>query len=437
MKTFLHRVQKSLSSLFKRQSTNYRHLSDEMQQHIALLKETRERLEYVRWENVIRSSELKILSLSSFYKDIPVNSKPILCFDCLYDKHAEAIDCWTFFQYLQSIGKTAYYAIMESNPLYEKLKSENKLKGILPVSYEADLIIRYPDIIAQCGLVFSSFGYYESKIFKLLPTCRYVYIGHGVILLKRSILPIYLEGGSCDNDLMLVETKATKALYDRNGYFGRKMVCCGIPRWDNLPTTRNNNGDTYKVLIFFTWRFSFTRTDSHEEFKNYVSYIQKLIDSLSSAAGDNNRIKVYVTLHHALYFNCNVAQMCNFNNVELVQSNEVSQFIKTADLLITDYSSICFDFMYQNVPVIFYRFDTQTNYADSRDNDDISGAEQENEILYNVYNSLEDVISKFKFYIKNNFKLENELKDKNDHIFWQRSNNCERMLQIVERLQEK
>ena len=423
-----------MSSIFAPKTDNFQAIKAAFQQNSALLKETRERLEYVRWENVVRSSELKILSLASFYKKTSFKSKPILCFDCLYDKHAEAIDCWTLFQYLQSIGRTAYYAILESNPLYDKLKKENNLKGILPVSFEGDLILRYPDVIAQCGLVFSSFGYYESKIFKLLPTCSYVYIGHGVILLKKSILPIYLDGGSCENDLMLVETRATKNLYVRNGYFERKMVCCGIPRWDNLPTMRNGNGDSFKVLIFFTWRFSFSNDNSRSQFENYVSTIQKLIDSISLATGDNQKIKIYVTLHHALYFNCCISQTCNFNNVKFIKSNEVSQFVRSANLLITDYSSICFDFMYQNVPVIFYRFDTQTTYSDPRDNDDIISASREDAVLYNVFSSLEDVISKFKSYVDTDFELEANLKDKNDQIFWQRGNNCSRLLHIVETL---
>ncbi len=167
------------------------------------------KMEFVIMLNV----EHKVIALSHFYQNIPLKDKLILCFDCLYDPWAEAIDAFTLFEYYQSIGRNSKYVLLETNPLYAKLQKANQLKDVLPVKNEAELLILYPEIVAQAGYVFSSFGYYYSKIFKKLPSCVYVYIDHGVMLLKKSVLSLYVDGGPCENDLMLCPTRATKKFW--------------------------------------------------------------------------------------------------------------------------------------------------------------------------------------------------------------------------------
>ena len=46
----------------------------------------------------------------------------------------------------------------------------------------------------------------------------------------------------------------------------------------------------------------------------------------------------------------------------------MSRLYNNSSLLITDYSSIAFDFMFLDTPVIFYKFDADVNYPDEDDN---------------------------------------------------------------------
>lgn len=386
----------------------------------------RKKIEYIIQQNAAQ----KVALLSQYYMHIPIREKLILCFDCLYDKYAEAVDAYTMFRYLKSAGRKVKYVLLKTNPLYERLQEQNQLEDVLPVSNEAEMLILYPDIIAQSGYIFCSFGYYYSKILKQLPSCIYIYIDHGVMLLKKSAFALYADGGPCDNDLMLVPTQATKRYYDNNNYKQHQMLCAGMPRWDNLPPRLEKKEKTYSIFLFFTWRFSFVRDSSQVE--HYTSLIQQTVNELADRLKDYEHIKIYLGLHHALIYNQPDKNFDHFQNVELVPPNQVSSMVKKADLLVTDYSSICFDFMYQDVPVIFYRFDADVTYSDERDNKAIESAAQEDSILYNICSNLDEVVKKVLEYAESDFKAGEEIILKNKAIFWPRGNNCERLLKLVD-----
>lgn len=185
----------------------------------------------------IRQAEQKVLTMGLFYKDMPDEQRYVLCIDCLTDPYAEAIDAWTFFQYLKKKKVPTKYVLLRGNKLFDKLKSENKLNDVLVVDSELQLLADYPEIIAQSRFVLCSFLFSVSPIFRQLPFLRAVYIGHGVPFFKEWTRDYNgLNGGAMKYNGMLIPTKLTKDFYDKTGYDYRSLetYCCGLPRWDRL-----------------------------------------------------------------------------------------------------------------------------------------------------------------------------------------------------------
>lgn len=374
------------------------------------------------------AAEQKILSLGLFYASQGDNDRYIICFDCLADAHAEAIDAWTMFKYLQSNNIPSRYVILKQNALYKQLEQKNELKDIVPVASEMDFLLTYPDVIAQSKVILSSFGFGTSRIFKQLPTTKYVFIEHGVMLLKVWVAKMYGDNGHLAGNKILVPSKLTKDLYDKLGIWQNKMYFGGLPRWDNL-TIGSTNNEIKKIFIFFTYRATFN-SDSRQK-GTYLDRISKFVHKLNEVVKrQDEKIEVYLAPHHALLKH---DKNCNFDfmkNVNIVSPLEISKHIKTADLFVTDFSSACFDLLYRNIPTIFYCFDTDVRYGNFRDNTKES-AKMIEELLYNCYYDLDSAISKIEYYINNDFKLESELLEKNNNIFWNRGNNCERLLQLI------
>lgn len=377
-----------------------------------------------------KSIEEKLLLLGLYYKDLPEDKKLIICMDALHDKYAEAIDAYTFFQFLQARNIPSKYILLKDNPLYEQLKQQRKLKDILLVEKQSEFIEKYSNDIARSKCILTSFGLSgnDNKILKNLPFLQYIFIEHGVILLKKWVVRLY------DTNLfnkILVPSQATYNLYNKmNLYAENEMICSGLPRWDNL----NRISDTTKnIFLFFTWRYSLKH--DKEALDIYYNRIKIFIDHLQGVLKEYPNIKIYMSLHHAVCLN--LKEDISFDNIQMVSPNEISKMISKTDLLITDYSSICFDFMYLDIPVIFYRFDSDVHYSNSLDNETMISACEEDDTLYNCLYTEDDVLSKVKFYMKNRFELEPEYKAKNKVIFWKKESECQRLLNKINHLSDE
>lgn len=67
---------------------------------------------------------------------------------------------------------------------------------------------------------------------------------------------------------------------------------------------------------------------------------------------NNYNIKPVLSLHHHFL---NIIRDLKINiPIKVIDSCEVSKYIRTSRMLITDYSSVAFDFFFQNKPVIFW-----------------------------------------------------------------------------------
>ena len=115
---------------------------------------------------------------------------------------------------------------------------------------------------------------------------------------------------------------------------------------------------------------------------------------------------------------------------------DVQTLLKESKMLITDYSSILFDFSYMRKPELLYQFDEnefygkhyQRSYFDHRRDGFGTVCENENELVTNILNVCE-----------NKFSLSNQFKENIDKFFTiYDDSNCERIYQaIVKKFIEK
>lgn len=76
---------------------------------------------------------------------------------------------------------------------------------------------------------------------------------------------------------------------------------------------------------------------------------------------EQNNIFLFTKLHYFGYFNHNDSiKISNSNFLNLSSLIDIYPFLKEADILITDYSSVFFDYLYLNRPIICYPYDLLT-----------------------------------------------------------------------------
>jgi glycosyltransferase involved in cell wall biosynthesis/CDP-glycerol glycerophosphotransferase (TagB/SpsB family) len=187
-----------------------------------------------------------------------------------------------------------------------------------------------------------------------------VFLQHGVIGVSR--VNHVLHKNKVDYDYFVVSSEFEKNhIIEEFGYDENEVIVTGLPRWDNL----NNKAKKNKILLMPTWR---SWIKSEEEllesnyFKTYLEFInsEKLHKVLEEKGYELTFYPHYQTQKLLNKININLNK-----NINIVRQGEksVQELINENYILITDYSTVAFDFAYSNKPVIFFQFDYDEFYS--------------------------------------------------------------------------
>jgi hypothetical protein len=354
----------------------------------------------------------KLAEVIATFDAISEEERYITCFDCLYDSKQEAIDAYALYRYLKELKIPCKYILNKGNKLAKTLNDED----VILVSDKFDFITNHSDIIRKSKALVTSFGFGISldKCFFNLDYLDYVFIEHGVIFLKkRRIMDRY---NTQIFNRMIVPTRLTYDLYKNDPRYNKDaLILSGIPRWDYLSNTGNKH-----IFVFFTWRKVFS--ENPKSAHKYIEYIESFVNNLAQIL--DNQFEIDVAAHHELgHIGCEGYHFDN-SHIHLINTGNVSDLIRNSSMLITDYSSVAFDFMYQDKPVIFYKFDWNATYLNNIDLMNCIDAMIEDTKLYNCFYSEQEVCKKVRYYAEHDFILEDEFRKKNSQIFWDREHNC-------------
>ena len=286
-----------------------------------------------------------------------------------------------------------YFVIKEFSPFYQKELSTDpfviefgsiKHAKIFSVSSICFYTHTYKDIIYR--RIFEVFG--KPK--------QLVYLHHGVFgfkkfnsfyYLHRNDMKIFTVGNNFEKEILVNQAHVDK----------EKIKVTGYARYDALVDRAST--DSLQIVYMPTHR-NFIKKDFIKS--NFFQRIQSLLknDCLLELLKYNRIIfKVYLHKEFQKYSNYFSAYD---NLIKIIKLGEETpqELISRSHLLITDYSSVSWDFFYLGKPVVFYRFDINEYLRDRNSYLDL----KKNIIGDVVYNE-EKLISIIENYIDNNFKI--------------------------------
>ena len=233
-----------------------------------------------------------------------------------------------------------------------------------------------------------------------------VFLQHGVILTNIEFLQF-------KNTKMNMFLTSTKREYDfvkkHYGYPEKSVVLTGQPRFDRL---HNFNTIKGRILIMPTWRqwigeesFSKNRAEEKNRFM-HTEYFKRWNCLLSSeklkTLCDTYGLKIVFCLHReATRFTDCFGPYGNNVEVKKITDTRLSELLKTAEFLITDYSSIQTDFAYMKKPMAYYHFDYPRF---SKEHYKKGYFDYERDGFGPIVFSEEDLVSELKAYAENGFK---------------------------------
>lgn len=138
------------------------------------------------------------------------------------------------------------------------------------------------------------------------------------------------------------------------GVSKKRVITISYPRYDplfNKEYTKVNFGDNYKRILYApTWRhYAAVRLFPFEDFD-----INVLNDTLEEL-----KVKICLRIHPR--FESTIPDfLTNVKNIELFSGSkypDINEYLENFDAMITDYSSIMYDFMILNKPIFYFDYD--------------------------------------------------------------------------------
>ena len=134
----------------------------------------------------------------------------------------------------------------------------------------------------------------------------------------------------------------------------------GLARYDTLFDAKTKN----QILIMPTWRMYITDENSFLESAYYRQWNQLLTDSRLAEYLEKKELSVIFYPHcevqkylHLFRTGSDRIILADFANYD------VQTLLKESKLLVTDYSSVFFDFAYMRKPVVYFQFDQDTFFS--------------------------------------------------------------------------
>lgn len=183
-----------------------------------------------------------------------------------------------------------------------------------------------------------------------------VFLQHGVMGTKW-LAPMYGRNVSTfETDLFIVSSEREKEyIVSDFGYRPQEVAVTGLARFDTL-LIDDVDVKPRQILVIPTWREWLQDPDRFLESEYYERWMSFLTAPAFQSLVDTHGLEVIFCLHpnmqqHREAFSSIPARIIMQGEVD------VQHLLKESALMITDYSSVGFDFSFLHKPVVYYQFD--------------------------------------------------------------------------------
>ena len=363
-------------------------------------------------------------------------NKVITC-DFILEADTSPQDEFALFQYLYEQKNEhfiPYYIINEHCAAYPEIK-EKYGDNIIPYSAEnlVKFSFRLRDLMKTTKFICGGFQVLHALNIGITDAVKrspYVYsffTQHGVNFFKDDFISQASYSSFLFDKIMISNEFERNLFIERGCYEEKNLVKNGLFRWDLL--SADNATSQKSIFIYFTHR-RYLRNIEDIQDTVYVRTILSLLRNHEfNRLIEENGYTVKVALHHT------VLQVCGpdiLEGIEILTDEEIADAKKNSALLITDYSSMCFEMWFQHKPVIFLNIpDAEDCIAHHHKTDLPTPYLGKEDYIFNVVDSVEECVDMLGGYFKNNFAFSAEEKKKRDRFFYYNNNFRERFYQYL------
>ncbi|WP_188454994.1 CDP-glycerol glycerophosphotransferase family protein [Virgibacillus oceani] len=262
---------------------------------------------------------------------------------------------YAFFKYMRNTypDKFVYYVVDKQSPESKNVKKYGNVLDFKSKEHIFNTIIakkvissHHPDYLYPL----------RTNKFKNKVKAGKVFLQHGVMGTKNMIANYGKNAPSgFDTDIFMVSSEFEKDMIVNDfGYEPNEVFVTGLSRFDTL--FKDDVNIKRQLLIIPTWRDWVSSEDAFFESEYFQRY-QNLINSTKlHELAEKYNFQILFCLHpnmqkYSKYFKNPFVRVISQGEVN------VQDLIKESMIMITDYSSVGFDFSFLHKPVLYYQFD--------------------------------------------------------------------------------
>lgn len=205
--------------------------------------------------------------------------------------------------------------------------------------------------VGGCCPPFAPFTRYFRKVLGI----KNVFVPHGVsygvsdfCLKKYGNIDLFICSGKLEYENVL----------KNYGYTKKEVAYTGFPRLDKWHDIKVNKK---QIVLMPTWRMYIAQNEEVDFITTdyYRRYQELLFDNRLNSFLEEHELQLVFYLHHNMQKYASFFRKASDNiSIATVDDEyDIQELLKSAALLITDYSSVHFDFAYMKKPVLYYQFD--------------------------------------------------------------------------------
>lgn len=348
-----------------------------------------------------------------------------------------------FFRYVMECAPKdvkAYFALSLKSPDYKRMKKVGRVIPFLGWRYKL-LYLLADRVISSQGeeFIFHPFQKYSKLYCDLSQTQKFVFLQHGV---TKDDLSEWLNRYN-KNISMFVTTTVPEyqSILSYRYYYGPEVVrLTGFPRYDRLYRQEKK-----MITIMPTWRaYLVTGIDPetggrvpkagfHES--RYYDMYEKLLNSrrLFDAA---ERLGYTVSFFSHPNMSGTVGEMGGDRRLKVMAVDSAYRDVfAQSDLIVTDYSSVAFDFAYLHKPVVYYQADKDEFFSGAHTYEK-GYFDYERDGFGEVEYTAESLIDRIVEYMETGCGLKREYKARIDATFpFSDRENCRRVYEEIVKIE--
>ena len=338
-----------------------------------------------------------------------------------------------FFKYVCENKKNIkpYFVLSKKSVDYKRLKKIGSVVEPYSIKHRICHLLADYTISSQTDMVFRNPMRKSRRVYMdMLGEVKFVFLQHGVIhndisgwLCKRKQM--------CAGFVTSTEKERDSIINGNYNYSADEVWLTGMPRFDRLEDKNEKI-----VTILPTWRRFLTKRQNPEtgiwelvdDFAKtkYATFYRDLMNNerLREVAKKNG-YKVQFKIHPSFL---NHEEQFGFDeDVDIVSINTTySDLYSRSSLIVTDYSSAIYDFIYLRKPMIYCQFDRE-DFFDNHMTDNVE-LNYEEEGYGEVTLDLETTVDTIIDYMENGCKLKDKYRQRIDAFFaFNDRNNCQRI----------